>query len=83
MKRRKVEAWASVWPDGVVKIHGHAINAKDCAAPHIKTVRLVEHDPARDAVVRAAVRLVKERFESSGDELVAAVEQLQCKGRKK
>ena len=52
-KRKRVEAWASAWPDGVTIIHGHAVLAKDMAAPHVRTVHLVEADPAAERVVRA------------------------------
>lgn len=95
MKRKKVEAWAVVEfvTDKPVATHyvgsqwwrvGKEENAYRHVNPgmDLRLVRLVPFNGDAERVVRAAVKLVKERFETSGDALVAAVEKYQRKGRK-
>lgn len=65
MKRKRIEAWASVWPDGVVKIHGEKVCADGYAAPHVRVVRLVPANPAMEALNRRGLRLLKEHYEAN------------------
>ena len=86
MKRRKVEAWTLIADDGTRVAASFESQDFGFVDQTERVVRLTPVDPLqrqKDAVVRAAVKLVAERLETNGDALVAAVERLQRKGRKK
>ncbi len=51
---RRIEAWAGVYSDGSFAL---ANDKKHLKGGHWKVVRLVEHSPAKEAVVRAARKL--------------------------
>ncbi len=53
--------------------------SKRGAPRDMKLTKMVPYDAAKEAVVRAAVQLVKDRFETDGDNLYFAVERLERK----
>ncbi len=75
-RRKPVVAWVVPYADGNYGVWRDRPYAKGIAETYGsgRVVKLVEHSPTAAAVVRAAVKLVAERFETSGDELVKAVE---------
>jgi K+-sensing histidine kinase KdpD len=56
MKRKPVEAWVLVWPDGFTTCHRRKKDAERYAETNTRIVHLVEADPRAAAVVRAAVK---------------------------
>ncbi len=88
MKRKRIEAWVTVDEYGVALCLSHEKLLK--FEDGWRDVRLVEHSPAADAVVRAAVKFVEKlkRWSITGlsDErylpLVKAVERLERERKK-
>lgn len=92
--RKKVVAWAvdfgKLGIEAFTTRDAAVYRARDCTIMANRVVRLVEADPLRDAVVRAAVRAMENaRFAVSGtpalkhwERLSAAVDRLQKRGQK-
>lgn len=89
MKRRRVEAWAVVDFENVITAgpmakRKHATDiARDFPEAGERVVKLVEHNPAADAVVRAALKwFYADDFDGEvTPDLFRAIERLE-KGRK-
>lgn len=56
-KRKRIEAWAVTSPDGQRTSLYFNVNGVN---PKCKTVRLVEHSPATDAVAIAACKFIEQ-----------------------
>ncbi len=86
MKRKRIEAWVTVDEYGVVLCLSHEKLLK--FEDGWRDVRMVEHEPAAEAVVRAATKLIRNgttnfRFPNNLHKLITTIERLEKRRAKK